>query len=189
MDTKTLYTRVAETLRAARDKMNDNGKHWTTGALAAPAEEDLGIMRYCAIGGMNAALDLPQVYAEKYRLARRGESFINWDPLSDSYEEYDLQDSLDKLDVLDAAKLLLADTIRDDNERQDPDMATYSDIQKAESAIIDFNDDHTTMVAVDPDDPYSTYERSDEAVAESWESVSAMFTRAAEAADQIAAAA
>lgn len=44
---------ISKTLRAARDLMNNGGKHWIKGALSRRKQ---GEVSYCALGGIQAAL-------------------------------------------------------------------------------------------------------------------------------------
>lgn len=52
---------AAELLRKAREIMNEGGRHWTQKTLVR-VEEKMSVKRYCAIGGLNAAAGMPQVY-------------------------------------------------------------------------------------------------------------------------------
>ena len=187
MNQKTLYTRVAKTLRDARDKMNDSGKHWTQGTLAESILGEIGVMRYCSIGGINAALDVPQVYVETTRLIREDEP-----PDEDADDEEralawawadGTKDVIDVLDVLDATKLLLADVIIGNP----PEAVTswylstetgVEQINEAESIIIRHNDQDATF------DESSGGSLSQKV---GWAIVEAKFMEAADAADKLAA--
>lgn len=56
--------KASEVLREARKIMNNAGEHWTVGHLTEHAEDALGVMRFCAIGGLNAAAGMAQHYID-----------------------------------------------------------------------------------------------------------------------------
>lgn len=144
-DLGELYSRVALALERAKLLMNDDGSHWTTGTLAV--EQTLGVQRFCAVGGMNAALGLDQKYIADWintgpygeEIGERGYSFHY---LGKAAQESD-ESFADILDVRSVALHLLSQVIDGVTEIEvvTPDTPGFwSETTEREGRVISMND-------------------------------------------------